>query len=55
MTIKNGKITEATEAELFEHYLKFGFDDIMSFLDFKTRCVSLGTKIVDEDGENDDK
>lgn len=48
MIVKNGKIAEATEAELFEHYLKAGFDDIMSFTDYKRRCAELGTKITEE-------
>jgi hypothetical protein len=50
MTIKNGKIAKATESELFEIYLKRGFDDIMSFIDYKNRCVELGTQIIDEEG-----
>lgn len=53
MKIKNGKIVQATEEELFAHYLKSGFDDIMPFTDYKDRCAALGTKIVgDNDGEN---
>ena len=46
MTIKNGKIAKATENELFEYYLKRGFDDLMPFTDYKRRCVELGTEIV---------
>jgi hypothetical protein len=49
MTIKNGKIAKATESELFGVYLKRGLDDIMSFPDYKRRCVELGTEIVEED------
>ena len=52
MIIKNGKIAEATEAELFECYLNRGYDDIMSFLDYKTQCIRLGTKIIEEEGED---
>ena len=48
MKVKNGKIVEATEAELFENYLKLEWDDVMSFLDYKTRCVRCGTKIIEE-------
>ena len=51
MKVKNGKITEATEDELFEVYLKRGFDDIMSFYDYKAQCMRLGTKIVEEGAE----
>ena len=53
MTIKNGKIATATEAELFDVYLKRGFDDIMSFPDYKNRCVELGTQIIEEDGDTE--
>lgn len=48
MKVENGKIVEATEIELFGVYLKRGFDDIMSFTDYKMRCVALGTRIVGE-------
>jgi hypothetical protein len=51
MKVKNGKIAEATEAELFEVYVNRGFDDIMSFTDYKRRCVELGTVVVEEGGE----
>lgn len=50
MTVKNGKIVKATEGELFEYYLKRGFDDIMSFTDYINRCIELGTQIIDEKG-----
>lgn len=48
MKVKNGKIAEATESELFEVYLRRGLDDIMSFIDYKRRCVELGTKVIEE-------
>ena len=53
MKVKNGKIAEATEAELFEFYLSRGLDEIMSFPDFKTQCVRIGTRIVEEGGEKE--
>lgn len=53
MKIKNGKIVEATEDELFGVWLKKGFDDIMSFTDYKSRCVELGTRIIERGGDND--
>lgn len=53
MTIKNGKIAKATEDELFSVYLKRGFDDVMSFTDYKQRCVELGTEIVGDGDDND--
>ena len=48
MTVKDGKIVKATEAELFEVYLKREYDDIMSFTDYKRRCAELGTEIIEE-------
>ena len=51
MTVKNGKIVRATELELFKHYLKAGFDDLMSFTDYIRRCVELGTEITKKGGE----
>lgn len=50
MIVKNGKIAQATEDELFAYYLQRGFDDIMSFTDYKRRCVELGTVVVEEGG-----
>lgn len=55
MKIKNGKIAEATEAELLGFYLSRGFDDIMPFTEYKRQCVKYGTKIVDEECETDDE
>lgn len=49
MITGNGKILKCTEDEMFEHYLDKGFDDIMSFDDFKRQCVGAGTQIVDKD------
>ena len=51
MTIKNGKIAEATESELFNYYLSRGFDDIMSFTDYMKRCVENGTIIKEKKDE----
>ena len=50
MKVKNGKIEQATEIELFELYLKRGFDDLMSFTDYKQRCIELGTEVIEEEG-----
>ena len=50
MIVKNGKIKQATESELFAHYLKAGFDDLMSFTDYKHRCIELGTEGIEEGG-----
>ena len=45
MKIVNNKIVEATENELFDVYLKRGFDEIMSFPDYVEACKSRGTKV----------
>lgn len=47
MTITQGKITEATEAELFEYYLKTGYDDILPFDEYANKCIHQGTKITE--------
>ena len=49
MKIKDGKIVEATKSELFDYYLKQGFDEIYSFPDYCERCKMYGTEIVDEE------
>lgn len=51
MKVENGKIIEATERELFEQYLKRGYDEIFSFPYYLERCKGLGTKIIDEINE----
>lgn len=52
MKIHYGKIVEATEAELFDYYVKSGWSEIMTYIDFKERCVKQGTKVI-EDKEDD--
>jgi hypothetical protein len=49
MKVKNGKIVEATEDELFGYWLKAEFCEIMSLGEFKKRCVELGTKVIEEE------
>ena len=48
MTVINGKIVKATDGELFGHYLKSGFDTIMSFPEYKSRCIDNGTEVIEE-------
>lgn len=55
MIIENGKIVIATEDELFGNYLKAGWDDIMSFPDYKRKCIALGTKVIYEGGADNDE
>ena len=51
MKVKNGKIVEATESELYGYYLKQEFYEIMSFTNYKERCIELGTKVIEQGGE----
>ena len=50
MKIENGKIVQATEDELFGVYLARGFDEIMSFVEYKERCEAAGTKVIEKGG-----
>ena len=45
MIIKDNKIIECTESELFEYYLTNCFDDLFSFSRFKELLIKKGTKI----------
>lgn len=45
MKLKNGKIDEITEDELFKYYLSRGFDDIYPFDEFKRKMIEAGTKV----------
>ena len=49
MKIKNGKIVEATELELYDHYLTREWYWAYSFPQYKRLCKQLGAKIVDEE------
>ena len=53
MKTANGKIIEATENELFDYYLEYEWDIIMSFRDFLQICSSNGTSVVSEDAHAD--
>lgn len=53
MKIKDGKIVEATESELFDYYISRGFDDIMSFKFYMERCESLGTVITKKEKKDE--
>jgi len=48
MKYENGKITEATEHELYRAFVERGWCDVFSFREFVARCEVLGTKIIDE-------
>lgn len=47
MQIKNGKIVEITDDELFELYLKREMDDIMSFNDYIRAFERVGCKVIE--------
>ena len=49
MKVKDGKIVQATEEELFAIYLKRGYDDLFSFDHYKRRCVELGTEVIESE------
>lgn len=52
MIVRDARIVEATEPELFKVYLELGFDDLMSFHEYMKRCRELGTKITEEGPES---
>ena len=52
MTIKNNKIVEATEDELFSYWLK-QYSTIMDFTTYKRKMISLGVKIIENDTTNE--
>jgi len=45
LQITNGKIVQATETELLDFYLRCGYDDIVSLVDFLEYCRINGTEI----------
>lgn len=49
MKIEDGKIVEATEDELFSHWLKSDWCEFLSFQDFKWRYKDAGGVILDDD------
>lgn len=53
MKIENNKIIEATEHELFQHYLNEAYFLMIDYNDFKSQCIKNGTKIIDEKSETD--
>lgn len=53
MKIKNGKIAECTEAELFEYWLK-RYAEIMSFTDYMRHCEAYGTLVTDKDADREE-
>jgi len=52
---EKNKILEATEEELFRYYLRSGWDDIYSFIDYKRLMIQHGVKIKDDSKRDNDK
>ena len=52
MVIKNGKIVECTDSELFGKYLDDEWDLVMDYNEYKRKCKALGTTIIEETDEN---
>lgn len=51
MKIRDNKIVEATEDELFSVYLENGLDEFLSFPIYMERCKEFGTKIIEDSDE----
>ncbi|MCR5336654.1 MAG: hypothetical protein K6E42_08935 [Synergistes sp.] len=49
MKVENGKITECTEAELYDYYLSRGYDDLFEFAEYKAACRRAGTKVTEDE------
>lgn len=48
MKIENGKIVEATTAELYERYLRQELENIMTFPEYKSQMERSGCKVKEE-------
>ena len=46
MVITDGKITSATEDEMYRLYLNSGYDDCFDFREYKTRMAAAGCEIT---------
>lgn len=54
MKVENGKITECTESELFDYWLK-RFDSVYTYEQFKLSLIKKGVRIVGKHGGNNEK
>jgi hypothetical protein len=45
LTVNNGKITSATEDELFREYLRREMEDCMDFHEYVNRMIDCGVEI----------
>lgn len=48
MKVRNDKIVEITDKELFQLYLDREMDDIMSYDDYKQAFINSGCEIISE-------
>lgn len=48
MKVKNGKIIEATDKELYIYWLKSDWCEIYDYATYKEECKENGTKIIGE-------
>lgn len=48
MEIRDGKIIEAMDEELYEFWLK-RWSDIYSYTEYKDKIKALGTKVIEND------
>lgn len=53
MTITNNKITEITDDELYELYLRRGMDELMDFNEYKRRMRQAGALVIEGGGEDE--
>ena len=51
MKIENGKIKECTDAELRAYWLARGYDDFMSYPDYRAACERAGTIVREVEHE----
>jgi hypothetical protein len=53
MKIKNNKIIECYENELYKRYLEQQMDDVMDFNNYKSNMVDHGVKIIEDEIEDE--
>lgn len=49
MEIKDGKIVKTTDIELYGYWLKSGWSDIYSYIDYKEKVKELGTEVIEDE------
>jgi hypothetical protein len=52
MKIKNNKIIECYENELYKRYLEQQMDDVMDFNNYKNNMMDHGVKIIEDEIED---